>query len=100
MRLHRLPKLLAEMGEFTWPRSLVPSERRGKAKPPAVKPKARKRPKLIDHPGPTPYQHTCYSATCAECGRVWLSAIRPIRNNATRNDVKVYLCGKCRITDV
>lgn len=96
MKLHRLPKLFAEMGDFCRPRSLVPSTRKGKGQAPAKKPKERKRPKLIDQPGQKEhlYQPTCFSAVCAECGKVWISAIRPIKANAIRDGRKIYLCAK------
>jgi hypothetical protein len=98
MKLHRLPKLLGEMGDFWRPRLLVPSQRAGRAKPPAKKPKDRDRLKLIDHPGGlnSPYQDVCFSATCYGCGKVWISAIRAIPNNAERDGKSVYLCGNCR----
>jgi hypothetical protein len=46
--------------------------------------------------GDPPRRMTCYSATCFECGKVWLSAIRPIKANAERDGRRVYLCGNCR----
>jgi hypothetical protein len=44
----------------------------------------------------TPYEPNCFSATCAECGRVWISAVRPIKPNAKRGRRSVYLCAGCR----
>ena len=98
MKLHRLPKLFAEMGEFCRPRVLVPSERQGKGRPPAQLPKQKKRLKLVDQPGQKEHsgQDLCFSAVCVECGKVWLSAIRPIKSNARREGHDVYLCDKCR----
>lgn len=99
MRLRRLPRLLAEMGSFWNPTPrLVPSTRKGRGQPPTARPKERKRLKLVDQPGQMAhlYQHTCFSATCTECGKVWLSAIRPIADNAVREGRKVYLCDFCR----
>jgi hypothetical protein len=98
VKLHRWPKLLAEMGSFTRPRSLVPSTRKGRGQAPARDPKKRDRLKLVGQPGNKEhqYQHTCFSATCFNCGSVWLSAIKPIADNARRDGKPVYLCGKCR----
>jgi len=98
VKLHRLPKLFAAMGEFSRPRVLVPSTRKGRGQAPAKDPKRRDRLKLVGQPGSKEhqYQHTCFSATCFECGKVWISAIRPIADNARREGRSVYICGNCR----
>jgi len=62
--------------------------KREKAKARAATRKAMK----TDKPS-APRRMTCYSATCVECGRVWLSAIRPISNNTDNG----YVCsGGCK----
>jgi predicted SprT family Zn-dependent metalloprotease len=44
----------------------------------------------------SPYQDVCFSQTCHECGRVWISAVRAIKPNARRGGRRVYICGNCR----
>lgn len=44
------------------------------------------------------YQLNCFSITCEDCGRVWISAIRPIKPNARRGRRRIYICSKC-VTD-
>lgn len=99
MKLHRYPKMLGEMGNYmlVFPRSLVPSTRKGKGQEPG-KVKDRKRLKLIDQPGHKEHfgQDLCYSATCCQCGKVWISAIRPIKPNTRRDGRAAYLCDFCR----
>src|SRR5262249_11544293 len=41
-------------------------------------------------------EHCCWSQTCIECGKVWLSAIKAIKPNAYRKGKRVYICGICR----
>ena len=116
MRHHRLPRAVEYIGEFWLPplpgRDDPPGPKRDTATGRFVKQRRKKRRKaktrrqartalrrslkaMEGRPGEAP-RTTCYSATCVECGRVWISAIRPIRDNAIRNGVNVYLCGNCR----
>jgi len=41
-------------------------------------------------------QINCFSATCEQCGKVWLSAIKPIKPNGRRGARRVYICDRCR----
>jgi len=117
MRFHRLPRAREYMGNFWLPP--LPS-RDGPAKPgkkrdtvtgrfvkttKREREKARRRQlarkrakaalkrelRLNVKPRP-PDRDTCYSIDCVECGRTWISAIRPIKPNTERG----YVCDLCR----
>jgi hypothetical protein len=48
-----------------------------------------------DRTGRTPSRTTCYSATCIDCGKVWLAVTKPIAMNAIRDGRKAYVCAFC-----